>query len=110
MQITQETAERHTLAVIVEASRHVGATPAQTSSWVTVLCLGMAVTSGFLSVRYRMPIVTAWSLAGAVLIAAAPAVPVTSWRPAPGASCSATTAIDSAGPMRGCTTIRTSRS
>ena len=61
-----------TLAIVVEASRHVGATPAQTSSWVAVLCLGMAFTSIFLSVRYRMPIVTAWSLAGAVLIASAP--------------------------------------
>jgi len=62
-----------TLAVIVQASRHVGATPAETTSWVTSLCLGMAATSTFLSVRYRMPVVTAWSLAGAVLIATAPA-------------------------------------
>lgn len=61
-----------TLAIIIEATRRLGATPAQTSSWVAALCLGMAVTSAFLSVRYRMPIVTAWSLAGAVLIVAAP--------------------------------------
>lgn len=61
-----------TLAIIVEATRHLGATPEQTSSWVASLCLGMAVTSAGLSLRYRMPIVTAWSLAGAVLIAAAP--------------------------------------
>jgi benzoate membrane transport protein len=62
-----------TLAIIVEAARHLGGTEAQTSSWVAALCVGMAFTSVFLSVRYRMPIVTAWSLAGAVLIAAAPA-------------------------------------
>src|SRR4051794_32656817 len=62
-----------TLAIIVEATRHLGGTPAQTSSWVAALCLGMAFTSTFLSLRYRMPLVTAWSLAGAVLIAAAPA-------------------------------------
>ena len=61
-----------TLAVIVEAARRVGGTPEQISSWVAALCLGMAGTSAYLSVRYRMPIVTAWSLAGAVLIAAAP--------------------------------------
>ncbi len=61
-----------TLAIIIEATRRLGATPHQTSSWVASLCLGMAVTSAYLSVRYRMPIVTAWSLAGAVLIAAAP--------------------------------------
>ena len=62
-----------TLAIVVEATRHLGATPAQTSSWVASLCLGMAVTSVFLSARYRMPLLTAWSLAGLVLIAVAPA-------------------------------------
>ena len=61
-----------TLAIVVQATQRLGATPAQTSSWVASLCLGMAWTSAYLSVRYRMPIVTAWSLAGAVLIAAAP--------------------------------------
>lgn len=61
-----------TLAVIVQAARHLGATPAQASSWVATLCLGIAATSIGLSIRYRMPIVTAWSLAGAVLIGAAP--------------------------------------
>ena len=61
-----------TLAIIVEATQHLGATPAQTSSWVASLCLGLAFTSALLSFRYRMPAVTAWSLAGAVLIASAP--------------------------------------
>lgn len=60
-----------TLAVIVQAATHLGATAGQTSSWVVALCLGMWVTSTYLSVRHRMPIVTAWSLAGAVLIGAA---------------------------------------
>ena len=62
-----------TLPIIVEATRHLGATGAQTASWVAALCLGMGVTSAWLSLRYRMPIVTAWSLAGAVLILATPA-------------------------------------
>jgi len=61
-----------TLALVLEATRHLGATPAQTASWVAALCLGIAVSSLYLSARYRMPIVTAWSLAGAVLIASAP--------------------------------------
>lgn len=61
-----------TLAIVIEATRHLGATPAQTASWITVLCLGMGATSAWLSLRYRMPIVTAWSLAGAVLVIAAP--------------------------------------
>lgn len=61
-----------TIAIIVEATRHLGATPAETSSWVFALCVGMGVTSAYLSLRYRMPILTAWSLAGALLIIAAP--------------------------------------
>lgn len=61
-----------TLAIIVEAMRHVGATQAQASSGVAGLCLGIAATTVFLSLRYRIPIVTAWSLAGAALIASAP--------------------------------------
>lgn len=61
-----------TLAVIVQAAGHLGATPGQTASWVAALCLAIAGTSIFLSLRYRMPVVTAWSLAGAVLIGAAP--------------------------------------
>lgn len=62
-----------TLAVVVQAAAHLGATPGQTASWVAALCLAIAGTSIFLSLRYRMPVVTAWSLAGAVLIASAPA-------------------------------------
>jgi len=61
-----------TLAVIVQAAGHLGGTPDQISSWVAALCLGIGATSVFLSAWYRMPIVTAWSLAGAVLIASAP--------------------------------------
>ncbi len=61
-----------TLAVIVQAAGHLGATPAQTASWVSALCLAIAATSIVLSLRYRMPVVTAWSLAGAVLIGSAP--------------------------------------
>ena len=61
-----------TLAIIVEATRHLGASTAQTSSVVASLCLAMAATSALLSTWHRMPIVTAGSLAGAVLIASAP--------------------------------------
>ncbi len=61
-----------TLAIVVQAAQHLGATQDQASSWISMLCLGMAATSAFLSVRFRMPIVTAWSLAGLVLILAAP--------------------------------------
>lgn len=59
-----------TIALIIAAAQAVGATPAQTSSWVAALCLSMAATSGVLSVRHRLPIITAWSTPGAALIAA----------------------------------------
>lgn len=59
-----------TIAIIIAAAQAVGADAAQTSSWVAALCLAMAATSGYLSVRYRMPIITAWSTPGAALIAA----------------------------------------
>jgi benzoate membrane transport protein len=58
------------LAVVLAAAEALGATPAQTTSWVTALCLSMALTSGFLSWRHRMPIITAWSTPGAAVIAA----------------------------------------
>ena len=58
-----------TILVIMEAARNVGATPAQQASWAAALCFGMAVTSFILSWRYKMPMITAWSTPGAVLIA-----------------------------------------
>lgn len=59
-----------TLAVVLAAARAVGADAALTTSWVTALCLSMAATSAFLSVRHRIPVITAWSTPGAALIAA----------------------------------------
>ena len=44
-----------TLAIIVAAARAVGADAGQASSWVTALCLAMAATSAFFSLRHRMP-------------------------------------------------------
>ena len=59
-----------TIAIVVAAARAVGADAAQTSSWVAALCLAMAATSGLLSLRHRIPAITAWSTPGAALIAA----------------------------------------
>jgi benzoate membrane transport protein len=58
-----------TILVIMEAARNVGASPSQQASWAAALCFGMAATSFILSWRYRMPMITAWSTPGAVLIA-----------------------------------------
>ena len=59
-----------TIAIVISAADAVGATPSQKVSWVTAICLAMAVETGWLSWRYRMPIVTAWSTPGALLIIA----------------------------------------
>ena len=59
-----------TLAIIIAAANAVGATQLQTASWVTALCIAMAVESLWLSWRTKMPIISAWSTPGAALIAA----------------------------------------
>lgn len=58
-----------TILLIMEAADAVGASPAEKASWAAALCIGQAVTTLILSWRYRMPIITAWSTPGAVLIA-----------------------------------------
>ncbi|MGN6464071.1 MAG: benzoate/H(+) symporter BenE family transporter, partial [Rhizobiaceae bacterium] len=45
-----------TLALIIAAANALGATQAQTASWVTAICLAMAVETGWLSWRTRMPV------------------------------------------------------
>jgi benzoate membrane transport protein len=64
-----------TLPVVLAAADAVGATPAQASSWVSGLAIAMALSAFWLSVRYRMPIITAWSTPGAALIASTSGVP-----------------------------------
>jgi benzoate membrane transport protein len=63
------------LPVVLAATQAVGATPEQTSSWVSGLGIATAVSALALSVRYRMPIIAAWSTPGAALIASTPGVP-----------------------------------
>jgi len=58
-----------TILVVIEGARAVGANTAQQASVAAVLCFAMAITSFILAVRYRMPIMVAWSTPGAVLIA-----------------------------------------
>jgi benzoate membrane transport protein len=64
-----------TLPIVLAAAQAVGATPEQASSWVTGLGIATAVSALILSLRYRMPIITAWSTPGAALIASSTAVP-----------------------------------
>jgi len=54
--------------IVFEAARAAGATPAQTASWMWALGVGMGLTTIILSLRYRMPVLTAWSTPGAALL------------------------------------------
>jgi benzoate membrane transport protein len=58
------------VAIVLAGTQAVGATPAETASCVTALCVSMAATSALMSFVWRMPLVTAWSTPGAALIAA----------------------------------------
>ena len=59
-----------TLALIIAAAQALGATQAETASWVTAVCLAIAASSAWLSIRYKMPIIAAWSTPGLALIGA----------------------------------------
>lgn len=54
--------------IVFQAAQAFGATPAQVTSWMWALCMGMAVTCIILSLRYKIPVVTAWSTPGAALL------------------------------------------
>jgi len=58
------------VAVVLAAAQALGATPAQTVSWIAGLALAKGVASLWLSWRHRLPIICAWSTPGAALIAA----------------------------------------
>ncbi len=58
------------IAILLAAAHSVGATPAQTASWVAAVCFAKAIGSGLLSAWKRVPVVLAWSTPGAAVIAA----------------------------------------
>ncbi|MFD0858653.1 benzoate/H(+) symporter BenE family transporter [Roseovarius aquimarinus] len=58
------------VAIILSAADALGATEGQKATWITVLCLSMMATTAILSIRHRLPIVTAWSTPGAAVLAA----------------------------------------
>jgi benzoate membrane transport protein len=57
------------VAIVFAAAQALGATAAQTTSWIWALGLGMGLTSIGLSLAYRQPVLTAWSTPGAALLA-----------------------------------------
>jgi benzoate membrane transport protein len=59
-----------TIALVLSAAAAIGATPAETASWVLAVCLAKAIGSAVLSATSRVPVVLAWSTPGAALVAA----------------------------------------
>ena len=58
--------------IIFQAAEAAGASPDEISSWLWALGVGMAFTSIGLSLRYRSPILIAWSTPGGALLATGP--------------------------------------
>lgn len=64
-------------AIIFQAAEAAGASQAQIDSWLWALGIGSGLTTLGFSLRYRMPLITAWSTPGAALLATSlPGVPM----------------------------------
>ncbi len=64
-------------AIIFQASETAGATPAQATSWMLALGVGCAISSAYLSLKHKVPVLTAWSTPGAaLLVTALPGTPL----------------------------------
>ncbi len=54
--------------IVFQAANAIGATPAQVASWMWALGIGMGLPCILLSLRYRVPVVIAWSTPGAAML------------------------------------------
>ena len=59
------------VAIVFQAATALGATPAQTSSWMWALGLGMGLCTLLPSLWLRQPVMVAWSTPGAAVLATA---------------------------------------
>lgn len=59
------------IAVVFQAAQSFGATPAQLSSWVWALSMGVGLCCWLPSMWWRKPVVVAWSTPGAAVLATA---------------------------------------
>ncbi|CAN5766357.1 benzoate/H(+) symporter BenE family transporter [soil metagenome] len=59
------------VAIVFQAASNLGATPAQISSWMWALGLGMGLCSLLPSLWLRQPVMVAWSTPGAAVLATA---------------------------------------
>jgi len=60
-------------ALVFQAALAFGATSDEVGSWILALGIGMGATCIVLSLRYRVPVVTAWSTPGAAMLITAAA-------------------------------------
>ena len=58
------------VAIVFQAAQPLGANAEQTASWMWALGLAMGLSCIGLSLRWRLPVLTAWSTPGAALLAA----------------------------------------
>lgn len=58
-----------TFILVFQAAQLAQLSPAQTASWVWSVSIGVGVTGAWLSLRYREPIITAWSTPGVAFLA-----------------------------------------
>jgi benzoate membrane transport protein len=64
--------------IVYEAALASGATPIQASSWLGILCVSMGALTVILSLKYKIPVMFAWSTAGgALLISSVQGIPIT---------------------------------
>ena len=59
------------VAIVFQAATSLGATPAQISSWMWALGLGMGLCTLLPSLWLRQPVMVAWSTPGAAVLATA---------------------------------------
>jgi benzoate membrane transport protein len=59
------------VAIVFQAAQAFGATPAQITSWMWALGLGMGLTSAIPSLMLKQPVMIAWSTPGAAVLATA---------------------------------------
>ena len=57
------------VAIVFQAAQAFGATPAQTTSWMWALGLGMGLCTLVPSLLLRKPVMVAWSTPGAAVLA-----------------------------------------
>jgi benzoate membrane transport protein len=56
--------------IVFQVAQAFGATTAEAGSWLGSLCIGMSILTIYFSIKYKMPILMAWSTPGAVLLIA----------------------------------------